>query len=367
VELEFTDDQESLRDAIRGVLAKEVPIALAREVAERGTGAERFAAVCAELGWAGLTVPEDLGGIGLGPIEAGILAEELGRVVAPGPLLATVGQFVPVVDLVGRDEQRAAWLGPITAEGRTGTFAPQGDVRATIDDDGIELAGTGRYVIEGAAADTIAVAVDVSSARADETRRGIVVVCRPEIRIESLESIDPTRGLAHVHFDAVRLPADRLLGDPDVDQRPMIAQATLHAIATTALETVGACQSIFDVALDYAKQRHQFGVPIGSFQAIKHKFADMMVLLERARATGYLASLCLAERDERASITISAAKVAAGDCQRRLANEGIQILGGIGYTWEADMHLYVKRAKANGSLFGSAPQHRARIAEFLGV
>ncbi len=367
MELEFTDDQESLRDAIRSVLAKEVPIALAREVAERGTGADRFAAVCAELGWAGLTVPEDLGGIGLGPIEAGILAEELGRAVAPGPLLATVSQFVPIVDLVGRDDQRATWLGPIASEGHTGTFAPRGDARATLHDDAVELSGAGRYVIEAETADAIAVAVDVGRSGGRDSARGVVVARRDEVRVEPIESIDPTRGLAHVHVDGVILPTERVLGDPDVDQSSRLAEATLHAIGATALETVGAGQSIFDVALDYAKQRHQFGVPIGSFQAIKHKFADMMVLLERARATGYLASLCLAEHDERAPITISAAKVAAGDCQRRLANEGIQILGGIGCTWEADMHFYVKRAKANGTLFGSAPQHRARIAELLGV
>jgi alkylation response protein AidB-like acyl-CoA dehydrogenase len=141
----------------------------------------------------------------------------------------------------------------------------------------------------------------------------------------------------------------------------------LHGVSALALETVGLCQSIFDVAIEYARQREQFGVPIGSFQAIKHKFADMIVALERARATGYLAALCISEGDDRAAINTSAAKAAAGDCQRKLGKEGIQILGGIGYTWEHDMHLYVKRAKANEALFGTAMHHRARIADLLGV
>ena len=357
----MTDDQESLRDAIRSVLAKEVPIALAREVAERGTGADRFMNVCADLGWAALTIPESFGGIGLGAIEAGILAEELGRAVAPGPLLATVTQFVPVVDALGSDEQKATWLGAIVSDGAAGAFAAVGDARATIAGGDIVLSGSGRFVIEAANADAIAVVADTANGH------GVAIVRRDEVRVEPIESIDPTRGLAHVKLEGVRLPSDRWLGDPAADAASAIADARLHAILGLALETVGTCQSIFDCALDYAKERKQFGVPIGSFQAIKHKFADMMVLLERARATGYLAALCLAEHDERAAITISAAKAAAGDCQRRLANEGIQILGGIGCTWEADMHLYVKRAKANSALFGTAGQHRERIAELLGV
>jgi len=121
------------------------------------------------------------------------------------------------------------------------------------------------------------------------------------------------------------------------------------------------------VTLDYAKQREQFGVPIGSFQAIKHKFADMLILLERARATAYFAALCVAEDDPRRAIAVATAKVAAGDCQRRFGKEGIQILGGIGYTWEHDMHLYVRRVKTDAQLLGTAHEHRRRIAALLGL
>ena len=130
---------------------------------------------------------------------------------------------------------------------------------------------------------------------------------------------------------------------------------------------VGTAQTIFDTTLEYAKHREQFGVSIGSFQAIKHKFADMMIALERARSLGYFAALTIAEDDSRRTSATSVAKAAAGDCQRLLAKEGIQIHGGIGYTWEHDMQLYVKRMKSSEPLFGSSSAHRAHIAEELGV
>src|SRR5262249_51041518 len=142
---------------------------------------------------------------------------------------------------------------------------------------------------------------------------------------------------------------------------PALERAVEEATVAIALEMVGTAQTVFDITLDYAKQREQFGVPIGSFQAIKHKFADMIVALERARSTAYFAALTIAENDGRRASATSVAKVAAGDCQRLLAKEGIQIHGGIGYTWEHDMHLYVKRMKSSEQLFGTSAWHRARI------
>jgi alkylation response protein AidB-like acyl-CoA dehydrogenase len=158
-----------------------------------------------------------------------------------------------------------------------------------------------------------------------------------------------------------------VLGDGPTSSAPALRRAIEEATVATALEIVGTSQTIFDVTLEYAKHREQFGVPIGSFQAIKHKFADMIVALERARSTGYFAALTIAEDDERRTTATSVAKAAAGDCQRLLGKEGIQIHGGIGYTWEHDMHLYVKRAKSLEPLFGSAITHRGRIADLLGV
>jgi len=171
-----------------------------------------------------------------------------------------------------------------------------------------------------------------------------------------------------VRLDAVRVDRDRVLGGPGTAS---VASGLRRAIEAStvalALEMVGTAQTIFDITLDYAKQREQFGVPIGSFQAIKHKFADMMIALERARSTGYFAALTITEDDPRRATATSVAKAAAGDCQRLLAKEGIQIHGGIGFTWEHDMHLYVKRMKSGEPLFGTSSAHRAQIAEQLGV
>ena len=162
---------------------------------------------------------------------------------------------------------------------------------------------------------------------------------------------------------------DRALGVPGRrrDTASPNARRSRRPPSRSALETVGTCQSIFDLALDHAKTREQFGVPIGSFQAIKHKFADMLVALERARATCYFAALTIAEDDDRRALATSMAKAAAGDCQRLVAQEGIQILGGIGYTWEHDMHLYVKRAKAGDALLGTAGRHRLKVADLIGL
>ena len=177
-----------------------------------------------------------------------------------------------------------------------------------------------------------------------------------------MRTVDATRGHATVTLDGTVVASDAMLR---ATTPIAIADALQCAVLALALETVGVCSAIFDVTLAYVKQREQFGVPIGSFQAIKHKFADLAIALERARSTCYYAALCVAERDERRNLAVSSAKAAAGDAQRLFAKEGIQLHGGIGYTWEHDMHLYVRRAKSNEQLFGTAAQHRARIAELL--
>jgi alkylation response protein AidB-like acyl-CoA dehydrogenase len=140
-----------------------------------------------------------------------------------------------------------------------------------------------------------------------------------------------------------------------------------EATCALAIEMVGTCQTIFDMTLEYAKQREQFGVPIGSFQAVKHKLVDMYVALNRARACAYFAAATVAENDPRRSLAVSMAKAAAGDAQRIIGQEGIQIHGGIGYTWEHDLHLFVKRAKTGDALFGGAADHRQRVARLIGL
>jgi alkylation response protein AidB-like acyl-CoA dehydrogenase len=334
VELEFTGDQEDLRTSVRAVLARECPISLVREVVEKGATADGLWQRMVELDWPALTIDEAHGGIGLGFIELTVVLEELGRVVAPGPFTATAAMFAPAIRECGDDEQAARFLGPVAAGAATGT-----------------LAFAGQLSIDAETVDEVVVT--------DGER--VVVVPRPDLQISPVDPFDKSRGLARVemHGDIER---GRVLARPG-----RIGRAIEEATVALAVETVGTCQAIFDIALDYAKQREQFGVPIGSFQAIKHKFADMYVALERARAAAYFAAATIAEDDERRTVATSMAKAAVGDAQRLIAQEGIQIMGGIGYTWEHDMHLYVKRAKTGGALLGTAADHRARIADHLGV
>jgi alkylation response protein AidB-like acyl-CoA dehydrogenase len=374
VELEFSTDQEELRDSIRAVLAKESPVALARSVVETGRPPDELWATMTGLGWPALTIAEQHGGIGLGPIEAAVLAEELGRVIAPGPLLPTVTQYVPVVQQVGDPEQQARFLGAVARGEAKGALAlaeqsgssDPADVAATAtpDGDGCVLAGTKRFVIEADAADEIAAVVRLHGTTGDDGVT-VVVVPRADVTVRAMHTLDGSRAVADVVLDGVRVSAERVLapGSAAIGVRRAVEEAAV----ALALETVGTAQTIFDVTLEYAKSRRQFGVPIGSFQAIKHKFADMLIALERARSTGYFAALTIAEDDDRRTLATAVAKAAAGDCQRLLAKEGIQIHGGIGYTWEHDMHLYVKRAKSNDAFFGGTAWHRARIASLLGI
>ncbi len=376
MELEFTTDQDELRDSIRAVLGKESPVSLARAVVERDERPSALWSTMVKLGWPALTIAEAHGGIGLGMLELAILAEEIGRVIAPGPLLATVSQFAPAVREIGTPDQQARFLGAVATGEISGTLAiaetagsfDPGDVAATItiDADRAELAGTKRFVVEGDAVDELVVVARLAGSTGADGVRAVVVPVA-DTRTTRVKALDGSRRLAHVEVDGVRVGPDRVLGDPRTSAAPGLLHALEESTVAAALEMVGTAQTIFDTTLEYAKQREQFGVPIGSFQAIKHKFVDMMIALERARSLGYFAALTIAEDDSRRTSATSVAKAAAGDCQRLLAKEGIQIHGGIGYTWEHDMQLFVRRIKSGEPLFGTSTWHRARIAQLLGV
>ena len=177
--------------------------------------------------------------------------------------------------------------------------------------------------------------------------------------------LDPSRVLATITLDCVTVDAAHTLRAPGPGTATAIRRALATATVGLALDAVGAAQQLFDVSLDYVKHREQFGVPLGSFQAIKHKFADLLVLLERARALGYYAALTIAEDDDEQSVAAAMAKAAAGDVATQMAKEGIQVHGGIGYTWEADVHWLYKRAHMDAALLGGAKHHRARLAAIL--
>ena len=376
MELEFSEDQEELRDGVRSMLAGECPITFVRSVVESGASVEPLWRQMVELGWPALTVPEEHGGIGLGAVELAIVAEELGRVVAPGPFLPTTTQFLPAIRELGTAEQQARYY-PAVAEGTvTGSLALHDPGRgiglsgltttATETATGIRLDGVKEFVLEGGAVTDLVVVARLAGSDADDAVAACVVPAA-DARIEAITPLDPSRGLARIILDGVEVPADRVLGTPGTITTLGVERVIQEAVTATATEGVGVCQSIFDMTLDYAKQREQFGVPIGSFQAIKHKFADLIVALEKARASAVFAALAIAEDDDRRALASSAAKVAAGECERMMSKEGIQLHGGIGWTWEHDMHLYVRRAKSTTALFGTPAEHRERIARLLGL
>ena len=334
MELEFTEEQHELRSAVRAVLERECPMPLVRAVVEKGSAAADADALwqrMVSLGWPAVTVPTPEGGLGLGWVELAVVLEELGRFVAPVPFTSTVSQFLPHV-------AAAPELAAAVASGTTG---------ALVTLDGDTLDGTSAYVLGVPGAELLAV---VAGGRVHVVRADA-----PGVANTPVTALDASRPVGRVTFDGVT--ADEVL---DLDPT-----ASDQAVVGVAVEMVGTCQAIFDMALEHAKTRVQFGVPIGSFQAIKHKFADLFVALEKARSTAYFAAACLAEHDARAPLAASMAKAAAGDCQRLVAQEGIQILGGMGYTWEHDMHLYVKRAMANDAILGTGAWHRQRIAALL--
>jgi alkylation response protein AidB-like acyl-CoA dehydrogenase len=181
-----------------------------------------------------------------------------------------------------------------------------------------------------------------------------------------MEDLDASRQYATVVLDGARVDNDRVLGQPG-SSGPQLRRAMDEAAAALSAEMVGTCQAIFDIVHTYVGEREQFGVKIGSFQAIKHKLANMFVALESARATTYFAALTIAEDDDRRALAVATAKASVGDCQKLMAQEGIQCLGGIGYTWEHDMHMYVKRVKTTQAMFGSGGVHRARVAQMIGL
>jgi alkylation response protein AidB-like acyl-CoA dehydrogenase len=356
MDLDFTRDQEALRASIHDVLARECPIGVVREVVEKGTGLRALWQRFVSLDWPALTVPSDCGGMGLGAVELAVLMEECGASVVPAPLFSTLGLYVPVVRAAGSPSQQRSLLS-LVAGGAAGTVAWDPGL-PTVSLAGGVLRGTHHYVLDADEVSTII----VPALFGDDVC--LAVVPRSEVSAVAVRSLDATRRISSVSFDGVR-PASLLGGAGD--RRVALARGLEEATTALSVEIVGTCSRMFTIALEYAKVREQFGVKIGSFQAMKHKLADMFVALEAARATAYYAAAAVAEDDPRRSIAASMAKSIAGDCQRHVCAEGIQTLGGIGYTWEHDMHLYVKRAMTSGTLLGDAEFHRGRVAALLGV
>ncbi|HVT77560.1 MAG TPA: acyl-CoA dehydrogenase family protein [Acidimicrobiales bacterium] len=352
MDLEFTPDQIELRDNARSVLAGACPVSLVRAVFEDedGGAADKLWATLVELGWPAIGVPEADGGLGLTFVETGLVVEELARVVAPSPFVATVTQFAPLIRECGGDGD---WLARIAEGAITATAAFDGNVQATRAGNGWRLDGEARMVMDAASADEIAV---VSGDH-------VFVVPLASARVTPVRVIDPTLPLGNVAFEGVEVSGERALSDVGAGA----ARAQDEAVTAMALSVVGTCRVIFETTLEYAKVREQFGKPIGSFQALKHRFAKMFLELEKASSLAYFAALTIAEDDGRRTLAASMAKAAASECQRLIVTDGLQLHGGIGFTWENDLHFWLKRAKSADFLLGSGAFHRARVAQLTGL
>jgi alkylation response protein AidB-like acyl-CoA dehydrogenase len=251
-----------------------------------------------------------------------------------------------------RDERLAAIAGG--SPGAAVLDADAVSARADGDGDGWVLAGTALHVLDGGRADALAVVVTTDAGP------GVALVAGTEVTVTREPSIDASLRLCTISLDGVRVTADRVVTGPRV--AIAIERARHEALTGLAAMMVGASQRAFDHTLEHIRTRHQFGQPIGGFQAVKHMAVDVHVALERARALVQFAALAIAEDDERRTLAASLAKAAAGDAQRIAAQHGIQLFGGLGYTWENDLQLYVRRAKVGEMLLGSAHEHRVAIS-----
>ena len=372
MDLEFTEEEAALRDSVRDVVEGISPPSVVRAIFEEQGDASEVWRQMVELDWPGLAIAEEHGGVGMGFLELAIVAEQLGRAVVPGPFLATATQFAPAVRELGDADAQARILPKVAAGQLTGALAvaERGSWRlddlgvaaqATPSGDGWKLSGRKEAVLDGATADQILVVV-----RGD-AGLGAFVVDRSQVVVEPRHIADPTMPIADLVLDGIEVGGDAVLAAPGADREARVQRVVEEATVILAINGIAACREAFDMTLAYAKEREQYGRLIGSFQALKHRFANLYLSVERASSVCWFAALTIAEDDQRRSQATSIAKAAVGECQSLLATDAIQLHGGIGFTWEHDVHFLVKRAKVADALFGNAYAHRARLAELLGV
>ncbi len=376
---ETFEEQGALRGAARRFLSAHASSAKVREAmaTERGWDAAVWSLMASELGWAALAIPEAYGGIGAGAQELGVVFEEMGRACACAPLFSTRCLGAAAILECGDEAQRAEWLGPIAERGQTATLAiterggawEAADVAtvATKVDGGWSLRGVKRYVVDGHAADTVVV-VAREDGSAGEAGIALFVVPAGARGLErrAVGTMDMTRKLGEVTLRDVHVSSSARLARGDWAS----VERVLHrACAALAAEQVGGAARCLEMSVEYAKVRTQFNRPIGSFQAIKHRCADMLVDVESARSASLHASRVAAARptDDELAIAGGLAKAVGSDAFLRCAGETIQVHGGIGFTWDHDAHLFFKRAKSSSQLLGAAAHHRDELARRTGL
>jgi alkylation response protein AidB-like acyl-CoA dehydrogenase len=325
----FTDDQREIQRTARDLLAGRATPARVREHAEARTLDQALWRELSELGWAGIAVAEQYGGQGLGQIELSILCEELGRALAPVPFLPSA-MAASVIEHGGSPALCEKWL-PGLASGES-----VGALGAAVD-------GSAELVIGAPDAQVIVLVEADGSAR---------VLAAEEAELVPIESIDPTRSTASVSAAGG-------------EELPDGCSGLGRALVSVSSELVGVCERALSMTVDYVKDRKQFGVPVGSYQAVSHRCAQMLLETEQARSTAAFAAWTADADPERLAEAAAMAKAAASDAGREVTSAAIQMHGGIGFTWEADVHWLFKRAQLDAALLGGSGRHRARIAAIL--
>lgn len=332
----FTDDQKMLRDTVREVLQRECAPEVVRAVWEgRPEGAAAVWATLAETGVIGMTASEGAGGMAMRELDSILPFEEVGYAAFPGPIVDTVAVGIPLLDAAGTDAQKDKWLGAAAA----------GDVK-------IVVAFEDQTIVPYAASADVLIA-----------ERGRVAYCLPMSEVSTVpeQSVDRARQLARISFEESK--AHRMRSD--VDSQALLSLAQEHATLATAAQLVGLTRRMLDMAVQYAKDREQFGKPIGAQQAIKHRLANALIQQEFARPMVYRAGWSMATTRATSEVDVSLAKIYAGDAARFVAKQALQVHGAIGYTIECDLHMWMKRAWALAAARGDSAFHRERVGRHI--
>ena len=379
MDFQLNEEQEELRQMARGFLTERSGPEQVRDAMQNPIGydIETWRQIAVELGWPSVHIPEAYGGLGLGHVDLAVLLEATGETLLCAPFFSTVALGVNTILQIGTEAQKAEQL-PELAEGtQTATLAfaeasGQWDASgietiASPDGDGFRLEGRKCWVVDGHSADVLFVAARAPGSIGEE---GLSVFRlpgdTPGITRKARATMDQTRRLAEIELSGVRVGPDALLGESGQAWPGLRRTLDLAAIALAA-EQVGGAQRCLDLSVSYAGEREQFARPIGSFQAIKHKCADMLVAVETARSALYYAACIADDGSDDLTTNASLAKAWCSEAYFQCAAESIQIHGGVGFTWEYDPHLHFKRARASESWLGDPNYHRERIAEAIGL
>jgi alkylation response protein AidB-like acyl-CoA dehydrogenase len=351
VDFELTEEQAALREVSRGMLAVNCPPQLVRSLAAAGKDVDdKLWQRGAELGWTGIAVPEEHDGAGQGLVELSLVAEELGRAAAPGAFTDSALTGLALARL-GRTEL----LGAIAAGDLKASLAWHGPAAGRYDAGDLVLSGRATAVQAAATADWLL----VLAATGQGSR--LVLVERSRTAVEPRQTLDETRRWYDVVLDGVQIRAGDVVAADEADIQ-WLADA---AAVLSAADSLGVGERLLEMTVGYVKVREQFGRPLGSFQSVKHKVADMLTTLKGARAATYYAAMALDASVAGATAAASVAKAFTAEGVAALAGEALQTHGGIGFTWEHDLHLYLRRAKVNEMLYGAPAEHYERLVALL--